>query len=292
MTAKILNGNALAGEIRANIATHISEKMKNNVPPPGLAVIQVGDHAPSKIYIEKKQQACKEVGISSILHHLDNDTSEDELLDLIETLNADPSIHGILVQLPLPPQMNNAVVLDYIDPLKDVDGFHPYNVGCLAQRRPFLRPCTPFGIMKLLESTGEQIRGKHAVIVGASNIVGRPMALELLLAGATITVAHRHTTDLVKCLSMADILIVAIGNPGIIETSWIPQGAIVIDVGITRLDDGSITGDIDFATAKEKASWITPVPGGVGPMTVASLLMNTVIAWEQMIIPALDHDVY
>lgn len=280
MTAKILNGNILASEIRANVAAEIAQRMKKNVPAPGLAVIQVGDHAPSTIYIEKKQQACKEVGILSTLHHLDNNTTEDELLDLIEKLNDDPSIHGILVQLPLPSHMNSDVVLDYIDPLKDVDGFHPYNVGCLAQRRPFLRPCTPFGVMQLLESTGEPLRGKHAVIVGASNIVGRPMALELLLAGATVTVAHRYTTDLEKCISMADILIVAIGNPGIIETSWIPQGAIVIDVGITRLDDGSLSGDIDFATAKEKASWITPVPGGVGPMTVASLLINTVLAWR------------
>lgn len=280
MTAKILNGNTLATKIRADIATIITEQKHLKIPAPGLAVIQVGVHAPSKIYIEKKQQACHEVGIISSLYHFANDTSEDELLDLIEKLNADSRIHGLLVQLPLPSHMNDAIVLDYIDPLKDVDGFHPYNVGCLAQRRPFLRACTPFGIMKLLESTGEEIRGKHAVIVGASNIVGRPMALELLMAGATVTVTHRYTTDLVKCISMADILIVAIGNPGIIETSWIPQGAIVVDVGITRLDDGSITGDIDFATAKEKASWITPVPGGVGPMTVASLLMNTIIAWE------------
>jgi len=283
MPAKLLDGKKIANNIQSEIRSVIDERVKDNFPPPGLAVILIGEHASSKIYVEKKQQACKEVGIVSTLHHLSAETSEDDLLDLIDELNDNHSVHGILVQLPLPDHMNTSVILDYIDPMKDVDGFHPYNMGCLAQQRPFLRPCTPFGIMQLLEYTQEPVLGKHAVIVGASNIVGRPMALELLLAGATVTVAHRQTTDLVECIKLAQILIVAIGKPGVIETSWIPDGAIVIDVGITRLDDGNITGDIDFDTAKEKASWITPVPGGVGPMTVATLLMNTIFAWDQVI---------
>jgi methylenetetrahydrofolate dehydrogenase (NADP+)/methenyltetrahydrofolate cyclohydrolase len=232
--------------------------------------------------VRNKKRACKEVGIISYSYDLPNHTSQQELLNLIDQLNNDPRIDGILVQLPLPQHIDSTLLLERIRPDKDVDGFHPFNLGRLAQRRPLIRPCTPFGIMKLLEHTQVELAGINSVVVGASNIVGRPMALELLLAKSTVTVTHRFTKNLAHFIRDAELLIVAIGKPGLIKSEWIKPGAIVIDVGITRTQEGNIVGDIDFNTAKEKASWITPVPGGVGPMTVAMLLNNTVFAANEL----------
>jgi methylenetetrahydrofolate dehydrogenase (NADP+)/methenyltetrahydrofolate cyclohydrolase len=282
MTAQLIDGKALAAlarnEIRAKILTRISQGLDQ----PGLAVILVGKDPASEIYVRNKRLACEEVGIKSIYHHLSNTTTENELTTLIETLNQDKSIHGILLQLPLPPHINCDTVLECIHPEKDVDGFHPYNLGRLAQRRPLLRPCTPFGVMMLLESIQAPLKGSNAVVVGASNIVGRPMALELLMAGCTVTICHRLTKNLIHHISAADILVSAVGIPGIIQGDWIKSGAIVIDIGINRLPNGTLTGDVDFDGAKEKAAWITPVPGGVGPMTVATLLRNTLMATEHL----------
>lgn len=270
----ILDGRAIAEKIK----NRVCEKIRAKQLSPGLAVILVGDDHASKIYIQQKQKACAEVGIHSTLYHLPENTKQLALEKLITELNDDKNIHGILLQLPLPPHLNTDALLEKIDPKKDVDGFHPYNLGRLVQRRPLLRPCTPFGVMTLLKETGLDLCGKHAVIVGASNIVGRPMALELLIAQCTVTVCHSKTTDLLTHIQSADILISATGHHGIIKSDWIKMGAIVIDVGFSRLTNGKITGDIDFETAKIRASWITPVPGGVGPMTVATLLQNTVDA--------------
>jgi methylenetetrahydrofolate dehydrogenase (NADP+)/methenyltetrahydrofolate cyclohydrolase len=240
-----------------------------------LAVILMGEDPASQIYVRRKQEACASVGIISTLHSLSTSTNQHELCTLIQSLNADTTVDGILLQQPLPSTFDSAMLIDLIDPSKDVDGFHPYNLGCLAARRPTLRPCTPLGIMTLLAQTKQPLRGINAVVVGASNVVGRPMALELLNAEATVTVAHRLTKDLETHVKEAELLVVAIGNPGVIQSEWIKPGAIVIDVGINRLENGPVVGDIDFGTAKERASWITPVPGGVGPMTVATLLQNT-----------------
>lgn len=278
MVAKIIDGKALAAKLRAEIALEIAKRQQQGLKIPGLAVILVGEDPASCIYVRNKRLACEEVGIQSFYHALPSTISEDHLMALIHDLNNDQMVDGILLQLPLPSHIDSDKVLELIHPKKDVDGFHPYNLGRLAQRRPLLRPCTPFGIMALLDHIHQIYKNRHAVIVGASNIVGRPMALELLLAGCTITVCHRFTERLEDYVSQADILVSAAGSPGIIKAEWVKPGATVIDVGITRLADGSITGDVEFEGAKERAAWITPVPGGVGPMTIASLLKNTLIA--------------
>jgi methylenetetrahydrofolate dehydrogenase (NADP+)/methenyltetrahydrofolate cyclohydrolase len=275
MSAQIINGKQIAAEIREAVRESIDNRLSQGHRAPGLAVILVGDNHASRVYVRKKREACEHAGIISSAFDLPADTSQEELLTLIEQLNNDDAIDGILVQLPLPPQINEATIIDSIHPDKDVDGFHPYNIGRLTQRNPLLRPCTPRGIIILLDHIGEIYKGRHAVVVGASNIVGRPMCLELLLAGATTTVCHRFTTDLEAHVSRADILVVAVGKPGIVKGEWIKPGATVIDVGINRREDGTLTGDIDFVSASERAAWITPVPGGVGPMTVAVLLRNT-----------------
>jgi methylenetetrahydrofolate dehydrogenase (NADP+)/methenyltetrahydrofolate cyclohydrolase len=278
MTAKILDGKTLAKKIRADIAAEIITKIQNGYKRPGLAVILVGNDPASEIYVRNKRLACEEIGIQSFYHHLSKTIQEDELIELIQLLNADPDVDGILLQLPLPEHIDSDKLLELIDPKKDVDGFHPYNLGRLAQRRPLMRPCTPYGVMLLLESIRETYKDKHAVIVGASNIVGRPMALELLLAGSTITICHRFTENLASHVQSADILVSAVGKPGLIKGHWIKPGATVIDIGINRSPDGSITGDVEFEAASERAAWITPVPGGVGPMTIAALMKNTLTA--------------
>lgn len=278
MTAQLIDGKAIAALLRANIKQLVAEKIAAGLRQPGLAVILVGEDPASTVYVRNKRQACEEAGIFSVYHHLPITVSENELITLIETLNNDQKIDGILLQLPLPTHIDADKVLEYITPEKDVDGFHPYNLGRLAQRRPLLSPCTPRGVMLLLNHIGQPYKGKEAVIVGASNIVGRPMALELLMTGATVTVCHSSTLDISRHIKQADILISAVGKPGLIKGEWIKDGATAIDIGITRLADGSLTGDIEFAAAKERAAWITPVPGGVGPMTVAVLLQNTLLA--------------
>lgn len=278
MTAQLIDGKAIATRIKQELSEIIQAKIKAGSRKPGLAVILVGDDPASAVYVRNKRQACEEVGIHSVYHQLPSATKENELKDLIEQLNQDRNIDGILLQLPLPKHIDAEAVVECIDPSKDVDGFHPYNLGRLAGRRPLLRPCTPFGIMILLEHIHQQYKGKHAVIIGASNIVGRPMASELLIAGATVTVCHRFTQDLAQFVKQADILVSAVGKPGLVKGEWIKEGATVIDVGITRLPNGTLTGDVEFIAAKERAAWITPVPGGVGPMTVAMLMRNTLIA--------------
>ncbi len=278
MVAQIIDGKALAAKARTKIAVEISERIAQGFRQPGLAVILVGDDAASAIYVHHKRQACDEVGIKSVYHHLPATIQEESLIQLIQELNNDKSIDGILLQLPLPQHIDEEKILELIDPKKDVDGFHPYNLGRLAQRRPLLRPCTPLGIMELLDNIQQVYKNRHAVIIGASNIVGRPMALELLRAGSTITICHRFTEDLEGFVRQADILVSAVGKPGIIKGDWIKPNATVIDVGINRLNDGTITGDVEFNEAIKHAAWITPVPGGVGPMTVAMLMNNTLIA--------------
>ncbi|OGT32711.1 MAG: bifunctional methylenetetrahydrofolate dehydrogenase/methenyltetrahydrofolate cyclohydrolase [Gammaproteobacteria bacterium RIFCSPHIGHO2_02_FULL_39_13] len=278
MSATILDGKAIAATIRKKIAEKIRVRQEKKLITPGLAVISVGNDPASQTYIASKCRACNEVGIYSECHELPENIDQTTLEKLIDALNNNAKIHGILLQLPLPAQLDTDELLEKINPKKDVDGFHPYNLGRLAQKRPLLRPCTPYGVMTLLKATGENLAGKHAVVVGASNIVGRPMALELLLEKCTVTVCHRLTRNLQQFIQQADILISATGNYGAIKSEWIKPGAIVIDVGFSRLSNGKITGDIDFHTAKIKAKWITPVPGGVGPMTVATLLQNTVMA--------------
>lgn len=278
MSAQILHGKIIAEKLLNEIQTEIAARQALGKRAPGIAVILVGDNPASAIYVRNKRRACERIGMRSVAYDLPAATSEAALLDLIAQLNADPNIDGILVQLPLPPQIAERAVIEGIDPKKDVDGFHPYNVGRLVQRMPTLRPCTPYGVMRLLQATGVTLRGKHAVVVGASNIVGRPMALELLLAGCTVTVTHSATQDLPAHIAQADILVAAVGQPKMLQGAWIRDGAIVIDVGINRLPDGKICGDVDFVVAEQRAAWITPVPGGVGPMTIASLLDNTLRA--------------
>jgi methylenetetrahydrofolate dehydrogenase (NADP+)/methenyltetrahydrofolate cyclohydrolase len=284
-SAQILDGRAIATTLQQKMAAKVALRKKNNLPVPGLAVILVGHNPASEMYVKNKQRACDAVGIFSQRHALPETTDQATLAHLIEQLNNDPTIHGILLQLPLPAHLSADDLLEKIDPKKDVDGFHPYNLGRLAQKRPLLRPCTPYGVMTLLKATGETLVGKHAVVIGASNIVGRPMALELLLEKCTVTVCHRDTINLQKHIESADILISATGYFGAIKSEWIKQNSIVIDVGFSRLSNGKLTGDIDFESAKTRASWITPVPGGVGPMTVATLLENTMLACES----AIDH---
>ncbi len=282
MSAKIIDGKHISATLRQAIKDRVTRRTQHGLRVPGLAVVLVGNNPASEVYVSHKRKACAEAGFKSESHDLPADTAQADLLALIDKLNHDPEIDGILVQLPLPVHIDAEAIIEAIDPGKDVDGFHPYNIGRLALRQPVLRPCTPKGIMTLLASTLEPLKGKHAVIVGASNIVGRPMGLELLLAGCTVTTCHRFTVDLQAYVKAADILVVAVGKPNFIPGEWIKPGAIVIDVGINRIADGSLVGDVDFATAKDRAGWITPVPGGVGPMTVASLLENTLQAAEEL----------
>lgn len=279
---KRIDGKAVAAELRKEIAQKVSQRREKGLPAPGLAVVLVGEDPASRVYVGSKVKACEEVGFLSRSYHLSVDTPEAELLALIDTLNADPEIHGILVQLPLPPQINVQSVIERIDPKKDVDGFHPYNLGRLAGKAPTLRPCTPYGCMRLLKAYGIDPMGKKAVVVGASNIVGRPVALELLMERATVTVCHSKTQDLPAELAQADIVIAAVGIPKFIKGEWLKPGAVVIDVGINRLDTGKLVGDVDYDSAYERVSAITPVPGGVGPMTIACLLQNTLEACEAM----------
>lgn len=280
MPAQVISGTALAKNIKAEVAQKINQYIAQGKRAPGLAVILVGADPASQVYVGSKRKSCEELGITSKSYDLAETTTEADLLALIDQLNADMTIDGILVQLPLPKHIDSTKVIERIAPHKDVDGFHPYNVGRLCQRIPTLRACTPYGVMKLLETTGISLRGQHAVIVGASNIVGRPMALELLLAGCTVTVTHRFTKDLEHHIRQADILVVAVGKPEFINGDWVKDGAIVIDVGINRGTDGKLRGDIQYDKAAEHAAFITPVPGGVGPMTVAMLMFNTLYAYE------------
>ncbi len=282
MTAQLIDGKAIAASLRQQIAQRVAERRQQGLRAPGLAVILVGSDPASQVYVSHKRKDCEEVGFVSQAYDLPATTSQDELMALIDRLNDEPSIDGILVQLPLPEHLDSSLLLERIRPDKDVDGFHPYNIGRLAQRMPLLRPCTPKGIMTLLESTGADLYGMHAVVVGASNIVGRPMAMELLLAGCTVTVTHRFTKDLPTHVGQADIVVVAAGKPGLVKGEWIKEGAIVIDVGINRQADGKLIGDVVYETALPRAGWITPVPGGVGPMTRAGLLENTLHAAEHL----------
>ncbi len=281
MLAKIIDGKTIAQTIRQEVAQKVQLRLEQGKRAPGLAVILVGANPASQIYVGSKRRACEEVGFISRSYDLPDTTTEAELLKLIDDLNQDPEIDGILVQLPLPAGIDNVKVIERIHPDKDVDGFHPYNVGRLCQRAPRLRPCTPKGIVTLLERCGINTYGLNAVIIGASNIVGRPMSLELLLAGCTTTVTHRFTKDLEHHVRHADLVVVAVGKPNFIPGEWIKPGAIVVDVGINRLESGKVTGDVDFDEAAKSAAWITPVPGGVGPMTVATLIQNTLQACEE-----------
>lgn len=278
MSARILDGKATAESLLQDIKLAVAARVARGKAPPGLAVILVGDNPASALYVRNKRRSCEIAGVLDMAHDLPGDTSQAELLALIDRLNADPTVDGILVQLPLPAHIDPNTVIERIRPDKDVDGFHPYNLGRLAQARPTLRPCTPYGVTRLLAKTGEILRGKEAVVVGASNIVGRPMALELLMSGCTVTVCHSATRDLPAHVGRAEVLVVAVGRPELVKGDWVREGALVIDVGINRLPDGKVVGDVEFATARERAAWITPVPGGVGPMTVATLLQNTLEA--------------
>ena len=278
MSAKVIDGKRIAEELRREVRMGTDAFERQARRRPGLAVVMVGDNAASAVYVRNKRRACEETGIVSVAHDLPDSSSEADLLALIDKLNSDAAIDGILVQLPLPAHIGSTAVLERIDPSKDVDGFHPYNVGRLVQRMPILRPCTPYGIMLMLEREGLEARGRNAVIVGQSNIVGRPMALELLMKAATITVCHSQTRDLERQVGEADILVAAIGKPQFVPGAWVKPGAVVIDVGINRLPDGKLVGDVQYDEAAQRAGWITPVPGGVGPMTIACLLHNTVQA--------------
>jgi methylenetetrahydrofolate dehydrogenase (NADP+)/methenyltetrahydrofolate cyclohydrolase len=275
MSAQLIDGKAVAEQLIAQVRAGVDARLAAGKRAPALAVILVGDDPASSIYVRNKKRSCEKAGIRSVAYDLPASTGQDELLAIIDRLNADDGVDGILVQLPLPAQIDSQSVIERIDPRKDVDGFHPYNMGRLAVRIPLLRPCTPRGVMILLEHYGIKVMGKKALVIGASNIVGRPQALELLLAGATVTVSHRWTEDLAAEVAAADIVVVAVGKPGIVKGEWIKPGAVVIDVGINRLADGSLCGDVEFGPASERAAYITPVPGGVGPMTVATLLQNT-----------------
>jgi methylenetetrahydrofolate dehydrogenase (NADP+)/methenyltetrahydrofolate cyclohydrolase len=282
MTAQILDGKAIAESLKQDLKRATDMRLKSGKRPPGLAVVLLGADPASEVYVSSKRRGCEEIGFKSTSYDLPVTTTEAELLELINTLNHNSEIDGILVQLPLPVHINADNIIEHIAPHKDVDGFHPYNIGRLAQRNPQLRPCTPKGMITMLNETGIDLRGQEAVVIGASNIVGRPMSLELLLAGCTTTVCHRMTRDLELHVRRADILIVAVGRPNFIPGEWVKPGAIVLDVGINRLKDGSLVGDVEFHAARDKAAWISPVPGGVGPMTVATLLENTLYAAENL----------
>lgn len=281
MTAQNIDGTLISQTVRSEVAARVKARVAAGLRAPGLAVVLVGEDPASQVYVGSKRRACEEVGFVSKSFDLPASSSEEELLALVDELNNDDEIDGILVQLPLPAGIDTTHVLERIHPEKDVDGFHPYNVGRLAQRIPKLRSCTPKGIITLLDRYNIELRGKHAVVVGASNIVGRPMTLELLLAGCTTTTCHRFTKDLESHVRQADVVVVAVGKPNFIPGEWIKKGAVVIDVGINRLDSGKLVGDVEYDKARESASFITPVPGGVGPMTVASLIENTMLACEQ-----------
>jgi len=278
--AKILDGKALAERMRSQMQAEVAELTRKHGRAPGLAVILVGNDPASEIYVRNKKRGCENVGIASFSHELPAETTQQHLLGLIGELNADPKVDGILVQLPAPAHINPESIIEAIVPNKDVDGFHPYNIGRLAARKPALRSCTPYGCMKLIEETGEDLYGKECVIVGASNIVGRPMAMELLLAGATVTVTHRFTKDLQSHVERADIVVAAAGKAGLVKGEWIKPGAIVVDVGMNRLENGKLAGDVEYDIAAQRAGWITPVPGGVGPMTITMLLANTIQAFR------------
>lgn len=280
MSAQILDGKALAAQIRSTLKDQIQTRVDQGLRRPGLAVVLIGDNPASQVYVNHKRKACDETGISSHAYNLPESTTQTELMDLITELNNNIDIDGILVQLPLPQHIDTETIVEHIHPGKDVDGFHPTNIGKLALRIPALRPCTPHGVMALLDHAGETYKGRLATIVGASNIVGRPMSMELLLAGATVTVCHRFSSNTPELVNQADIVIAAAGKPGLVKGEWIKDGATVIDVGINRLDNGKLAGDVEFDEAAKHAAWITPVPGGVGPMTVAMLMKNTLMACE------------
>jgi len=280
MSARILDGKARAARLSAQVAKAVAARVAAGKSAPGLAVVLVGDNAASQVYVRNKRRTTDSVGMRSFAHDLPANVSQNDLVALVAELNADPAVNGILVQLPLPKHIDVERITECIDPRKDVDGFHPYNVGRLVLKRPLLRPCTPYGCMMLLEETGEELIGKHAVVIGQSNIVGRPMALELLMARCTVTVCHSATRDLPGLVRQADIVVAGIGKPKFVQGDWVKPGAIVLDVGINRGADGKLVGDVDFGAASERASWITPVPGGVGPMTIATLLANTLRAAE------------
>ncbi len=283
--ARILDGKATADRVIAQVAERVEQRCARGLSPPGLAVILVGEDPASRVYVGNKKRACQRAGIHTVSIELPADTSQQTLLDEIDRLNADPAVHGILVQLPLPDHLDATQITERILPQKDVDGFHPFNVGKLVLRQPALSPCTPRGVMRLLHEYGIPVRGRNAVVVGASNIVGRPMYLELLMAGATVTNCHRFTRDLPDRVREAEILVVAVGKPGIVQGDWVRPGAVVVDVGINRTEDGKLCGDVDFEAAARHAAWITPVPGGVGPMTVATLLVNTLQASGDVLWP-------
>lgn len=281
MSAKIIDGKQIAAEVRRQVAEGVEQRIKDGKSAPCLAVILVGMDPASQVYVRNKKNACKEVGFESRSFDLPAETTQEELLNLVDELNQDSAVNGILVQLPLPDHLDGNEILERIRPDKDVDGFHAFNLGRLAQRMPVLRPCTPKGVMTLLHSTGQKLHGMEAVVVGASNIVGRPMSLELLLAGCTVTTTHRFTKDLEGHVKRADLVVVGVGIPGLVKGEWIKDGATVIDVGINRLDDGRLVGDVGYDEAFKRAGFITPVPGGVGPMTVATLMENTLEATEK-----------
>ncbi|MCP5298680.1 MAG: bifunctional methylenetetrahydrofolate dehydrogenase/methenyltetrahydrofolate cyclohydrolase FolD [Chromatiaceae bacterium] len=280
MSAQVLDGKAIAADIRERIRSQVDDLRAKGRRVPGLVVVLVGQNPASQVYVRNKRKACEQVGFHSELMVLPAETSQQDLLALIDELNARADVDGILVQLPLPGQIDEDAVTERILATKDVDGFHPYNIGRLVLRRPVLRPCTPKGVMTMLARTGIDLVGKDAVIIGQSNIVGRPMFLELLMARCTVTVCHSKTKDLPSKVRGADIIVAAVGVPRFVQADWVKPGAIVIDVGINRLDDGTLCGDADTAAVAEVAGWITPVPGGVGPMTVATLLENTLLAAE------------
>ena len=285
MTGQIIDGKAVAQRLQAEVKAGTDALAARGLRRPGLAVVMVGEDPASAVYVRNKRRSCAETGIVSVAHDLPASTSQADLLALIDALNADAAIDGILVQLPLPKHIDPQAVLERIRADKDVDGFHPYNVGRLALKNPLTRPCTPYGIVKLLAATGMPVRGLDAVVIGQSNIVGRPMALELLMLGATVTVCHSATRDLEAHVRRAELLVVAVGKPGFVPGAWIRPGAIVIDVGTNRLADGRLVGDVEFAPARERAAFITPVPGGVGPMTIAALMQNTLESAQRRLLP-------
>lgn len=278
MTAQLIDGKKISQERLQLVSAAVAKRLESGLRAPCLAVVLVGDNPASAVYVRNKKSACQKCGIRSLSYELPASTSQEDLLKLIDELNGNAEVDGILVQLPLPEGLDSQAVLERIHPDKDVDGFHPYNVGRLVVKMPLMRPCTPKGVMTLLEAYGIDPKGKKAVVVGASNIVGRPQALELLLARATVTICHSATENLDKEVGAADIVVVGIGIPNFVKGEWIKPGAVVIDVGINRLEDGSLCGDVEFDVAKERAGMITPVPGGVGPMTIATLLENTLHA--------------
>lgn len=280
MTAQLIDGKKISQQILQDIAQRVQQRINNQLRRPCLAVVLVGEDPASAVYVRNKKRACETTGFESRSYELPAQTSEEELLALIDEMNADRDIDGILIQLPLPKHINSQLVLERIVPHKDVDGFHPYNIGRLVVKMPLMRPCTPKGVMTLLDAYGINVIGKKAVIVGASNIVGRPQALELLLARATVTICHSATQNLAEDVAAADILVVGVGKPNFVKGEWIKPGAVVIDVGINRLENGQLCGDVEFAVACERAAMITPVPGGVGPMTIATLMENTLQATE------------